>query len=262
MNLVVFDSKGNALVKYPNTTNKEDEDVNFQGVLSIIGPISKIDKTYLFTLTIGKHNVDVSYGFGYYVLAIIDDLTKSELKSCNSLFAYTAGNYFNKFYNEKIQNGEMPANIYESFLQLIPNDPLNSIQESLQSLLSNEIEYISFLTRGNRVLHSVGKPSEEPEQFIFSWSAALNAIDEIGEENYSKVEGYSKVSVFRFSNSINAVCYTRHDSTIQFMTGFLDTLHKLFTNWEGLFHVTEKFVPKQPDKPHSSGRSRKGRMTF
>ncbi|EAY10160.1 hypothetical protein TVAG_088750 [Trichomonas vaginalis G3] len=251
--LSIYDSSGNKLVQYPDSPLKDDESLNFQGVLSIIGPITKQDQTFLFTLTMGKHYVDVFYGFNRYVISVVPDNTISEIKNCNSFYAITAGCFFNDYIIRNSTNDQQKASIYDSFIELIPTNPLNSINSLINSLLSNEIEYVAFVTRGNRVIHSIGKPSEEPEDFIFSWCAALGAVDSLGEEQSARVDGYSKIFAFRMYDCINTICYTRHDVSLPIINQFADSANKVKTGISNLFQKTERFSPKLPDQPSSGG---------
>lgn len=248
---IIFDSNGNTLIKSPDLRESE-ESFNFQGIVSILGPIPKRESSYIFTLNIRNFRVDVCYAFSRYFVSIVPSNIPTTNLNCNSIYSYAAAQFFDSFMKtNQVNDGKL----YEQFSEYIPGDPIKATFSIVNSLLQPNIEYVSFITRGNRVVLSLGAPSEEPETFIFSWIAATTTVNSItGAIGYKKVDDYPSIATFVMDDCFKVIVYFKGDATSISCLNFVTSLSEVSKNLIGMFKKEDRHKPRMPDKPQGPRR--------
>ena len=251
---IVFDSKGATLLRVPDLKGGDDA-FSFQGILSVIGSIPKPEKTYIFTLNIRNFRVDVCCYRNRFVLSVIPQHVKTNLANCNSIFVLNASLFLDSFLQRNLSEDSNQQQVFKLFSELLPANPLQTTEQCLQTLLPPNIEYVSLITFGNRVLWSGGAPSESPDKFVFSWIAALGAVDSIEETiRYAKLPNNPNIAVFQLNDSLKIVAYFKGEASSLACVNYLATLEDFTTKLSQCFKKDEPLKPHLPDQP--SGRQR------
>lgn len=254
--IIIFTRRGSQICDFSRGTMPNDDEANFRGILSILEPISQTESEYLFTMKLGPFHVDVFFALERYVFSIVPASTKSTILNFNPIFAWAASQCFTSLMSE--QSEEVSQQMIDTFVSMLPMDPLNEVSKVMKGLLIAGVNYVSFIAQGHRVFLHLGETKMPPDEFIFAWCAALEATEQLDEVSWAPVPEHDSVAVTTFVPSMKIVVFFTDKATKIRTEYFISEITKIKQKLMDIFSVKEMRV-HMPQMPKHGPTARRGR---